>query len=119
MALTICDEMCKENITPRLIEQLALSLAMNEPNDLLPAENEIGHYWGNKIEWNQKINLLLLNNLLRNQTLEDLIEEVNEINFEKTPIRVKTSSTKLKLEKKLSKIFPIKTNVYITTANRK
>jgi len=118
LALTICDEMCKENITPRLIEQLALSLAMNEPIDLLAAENEIGHYWGNKIEWNQKINLLLLNNLLRNQTLEHLIEEVNEINFEKTPIRVKISSTKLRLGKKLSKIFPDKMNVYITSLNQ-
>ena len=118
VALKICDEMCKENVTPRLIEQLALSLAMNEPNDLLAAENEIGHYWGNKKTWNKKINKLLLNHLMRSLTLEHLIEEVKEMNFEKTPIWVKTSSTKLKLEKRLSKMFPDKMNLYITSKNQ-
>jgi len=119
LALTICDEMCKENVTPRLIEQLALSLAMNEPMELLAAENEIGHYWGNKKAWNKKINKLLLNNLMRNLTMEHLIDEVKEIKFEKTPIRVKTSSTRLKLEKKLSKIFPDKMHMYITSEHKK
>lgn len=119
LALTICDEMCKENVTPRLIEQLALSLAMNEPMDLLAAENEIGHYWGNKETWNIIINKLLLNNSMRNLPLEHLIKEVKEINFEKTPIRVKTSNTKLKLENKLSKIFPDKMHLYITSKNQK
>jgi lipopolysaccharide biosynthesis glycosyltransferase len=119
LALTICDEMCKENVTPRLIEQLALSLAMNEPMDLLAAENEIGHYWGNKKTWNKIINKLLLINLMRSLTLEHLIDEVKEIKFDKTPIRVKTSSTKLKLEKKLSKIFPDKMHMYITSENQK
>lgn len=119
LALTICDEMCKENVTPRLIEQLALSLAMNKPMDLLAAENEIGHYWGNKKTWNKIINKLLLNNLMRSLTLEHLIDEVKEINFEKTPIRVKTSSTKLRLEKKLSKMFPDKLHLYITSENQK
>lgn len=118
LALTICDEMCKENVTPRLIEQLALSLAMNTPTELLAAENEIGHYWGNKKAWNKIINKLLLNNLMKNLTLEHLIEEVKEIKFEKTPIRVKTSSTKLRLEKKLSKIFPDKMHMYITSEHQ-
>jgi len=91
---------------------------MNEPNDLLAAENEIGHYWGNKKTWNKKINKLLLNHLMRSLTLEHLIEEVKEMNFEKTPIWVKTSSTKLKLEKRLSKMFPDKMNLYITSKNQ-
>jgi hypothetical protein len=118
LALTICDEMCKEKVTPRLIEQLALSLAMNEPIDLLAANNEIGHYWGNKIEWNQKINLLLLNNLLRNRTLEHLIEEVKKIDFKETPIRVKMSTTRLRLEKQLFKILPDRMHTYITSVNQ-
>ena len=55
---------------------------------------------------------------MRSLTLEHLIEEVKEMNFEKTPIWVKTSSTKLKLEKRLSKMFPDKMNLYITSKNQ-
>lgn len=40
--------MCAEKVTDSLIEQFALSIATNEPNKLLSAENDIGHYWGIK-----------------------------------------------------------------------
>ena len=50
-ALDICDQMCKEKVTSRLIEQFALSIVLNQENTLLSAENNIGHYWGNKEKW--------------------------------------------------------------------
>ncbi|RYU77756.1 hypothetical protein, partial [Hymenobacter persicinus] len=45
LALTICDELSRQQVTPRLIEQFALSVALAETFGLQAARPHIGHYW--------------------------------------------------------------------------
>lgn len=116
--LEICDQMCANNVTKRLIEQFAFSIAMNDSVDLLSVENEIGHYWGNKKMWNNKISEFINNCFMKNLSLEQQIEKVTNINFEDIPIRIKIPNTRKRLEKKLYRLFPDKIKVYITKANK-
>ena len=77
LALEICDQMCANNVTRRLIEQFAFSIAMNDSTDLISAENEIGHYWGNKKMWDQTINEFLNDCFMENLSLEEQIQKAN------------------------------------------
>ena len=48
LALRLCDDMSRQQVTPRLIEQLALSVALAETGPLQAAAPYIGHYWSTK-----------------------------------------------------------------------
>lgn len=112
-ALEICDEMCSQEVTRRLIEQFALSLALSDQNNCLSTENIIGHYWATKKHWGEKIQALLLQNYLQQGGLDQLVGTV--LDFDKTslPIYSKTSNTRHRLMKLLEKIFPEKNLKYL------
>lgn len=118
LTLEICDQMCANNVTQRLIEQFAFSIAMNDSIELVSAENEIGHYWGNKKKWNHTINEFINDCFMRNLSLEQQIKKAATINFGEIPIRIKTPNTRRRLEKKLHKLFPNRGEIYITKANK-
>lgn len=113
LALDICDEMCVEKVTDRLIEQFALSIAMNEPSQLLSAEKEIGHYWGNKRMWNAKIIDFISNSYMKGLSTDDQIDEIKRVNFIDTPVRIRTPKTRERLIKKLHHFLPDKEKIYI------
>lgn len=117
LALNICDEMCADNVTRRLIEQFAFSVAMNEPVKLLAAENEIGHYWSNKEMWNARISEFICDNHMKNIPLEKQISEARQIIFEDIPVRIKKSNTRRRLQKIICNLFPEKGEIYIRKAH--
>lgn len=103
-AIQLCDEMCATDCPRRLVEQFAFSLSLKEKLNLMPAEAEIAHYWGNKPEWNQKIVEFFMRSTLSGYTLEQDIKRFNPNKFISLPIIYKEKSTKDKLIKLLNRI---------------
>lgn len=111
--LDICDAMLEQNVTRRLIEQLAFSLALSEFSELIPAEDHIGHYWGNKEQWNNFITNIFLCSYFSNQPLEVQIESIKAIDYTKIPINVKIPNTRNRLYNLVTKIFPDRDRKYL------
>ena len=53
-ALTACDTMCQSTMRPYFVEQFAMGLALTQSQRLFEAKDWFLHYWGNKMEWQQK-----------------------------------------------------------------
>lgn len=111
--LDICDAMLKENVIRRLIEQFAFSLALNEFSKLIPAKDHIGHYWGNKEQWNKFIIDSFLSSYFSNLSLKEIIEFMQSIDYTKMPVYVKVPSSRERLQRFIYKKFPIKTKKFI------
>jgi hypothetical protein len=105
LALQICDDMCAANVTRRLIEQFAFSVALSETNMLKPADRYFAHYWSNKSEWNLFANLFFAETQLLGLGIEESIENLESRRADFPPIKVKISSTKAKLNRLLDNIF--------------
>ncbi|MBE2894972.1 hypothetical protein [Spirabiliibacterium falconis] len=105
LALTICDEICATNCPRRLVEQFAFSLALNHVCPLQSCEHLIGHYWGNKAQWNQIAQMLLLTAFLHNETLEQMKVRFKQIPVSDIPIYVKSSSTEKRLIRFIKRCF--------------
>jgi len=103
--LNLCDNLCDEPIKLRLLEQLSFSLVLNKDFKLIPANNIIGHYWGNKLEWNSLINDFFIKSYLTKETLVEEVDRVKKMNLKETPVFVKTSSTSVRLKNIIDKLF--------------
>ncbi len=106
LALNICDNMLEANVTRRLIEQFALSVALSENGEMKPAENSIGHYWSNKEEWSFVIQRFIINSSLKNNSLETDIEDIKRFDFSKIAILKRIPNTQKRLKKLVSTWFP-------------
>lgn len=104
LALNVCDDMCKANVTPRLIEQYALSVALNHYYELKPADSFVGHYWGNKPDWNVVIDDFLINQYLKNHSLEQSVQDFESVALQAIPIYKHVSSKKPFFDNLLSKL---------------
>ena len=113
LTLGINDGMCADGVTRRLIEQFAFSVGLNEYSALKPADDIVGHYWGNKIGWNQIISHFLKECLMKNYTFNQIIEKVKEMDLTKNPIRVRESNTQRKLKNLIDNFFKNKKPLYI------
>jgi hypothetical protein len=113
LALAICDDMCAANVTRRLIEQFALSLALQETYGLAPAAKWIGHYWSNKEEWNGYISHFFLDSYLKGYTSKQDIDRMSNENYSQLPVRKIEKNTKIRLIRFLNKVFPPKEVSYI------
>jgi len=113
LTLDISDAMCADGVTRRLIEQFAFSLGLNEHSGLKPADHVVGHYWGNKNQWNTLISNFLKVAFMKHYSLEKIIKEVKEMDFTKIPIRVRESSTQRKLTKFVDSFYGDLKPVYI------
>ena len=113
LTLRINDAMCADGVTRRLIEQFAFSLGLNQYSELQPADHIVGHYWGNKIQWNDTISLFLRECLMKKYDLGTVIERVREMELTKMPIRIKESSTQRKLKNLIDKFYTNQRPVYI------
>lgn len=108
MALVICDNMLLAKVSRRLIEQFALSVAMSEFGIVKPASENIGHYWANKLEWNDVIQRFLADSFLGSRSLEQDITIVKQWDFAKTPVQKRVPNTQTRLKKLIDKLFPAK-----------
>ena len=115
LTLGINDAMCADGVTRRLIEQFAFSLGLNEYSALQPAYQVVGHYWGNKNEWNRIIDHFLKEIFMKNYSFREIVERVKEKDLTQIPIQVKESSTQKKLKNLIDKFFKNKKPVYVKT----
>ena len=113
LALAICDAICEENVANRLIEQFAFSVALNDTAKLSASESNIGHYWGNKNEWSDFINDFFLSSHLSNLSFEDEQHAIQNIDFTKLAVFIKTPNTRGRLVNFITKLFPDKHKEFI------
>ncbi|QKG52207.1 hypothetical protein [Hymenobacter sp. BRD67] len=114
LALSICDELCEQQVTPRLIEQFALSVALHETYPLHEARPYIGHYWSTKAEWNSVISTFFLESHLRNRTADEEVAALTKFDYRQMPIKKKVRSTQARLNSLVSMVFPPKQIEFIS-----
>ena len=119
LALRICDDMCAQQVTPRLIEQFALSVALAETYPMQEAKPYIGHYWSTKEEWNASISAFLLESHLKQRTLAAELEALADFDYQQLPVKKKTRNTQHRLNRLVSKLLPPREVEFITPPLKK
>lgn len=105
-ALALCDALCAAAVTPRLIEQYALSIALQETAGLEAAAPSVGHYWSNKDEWQRRLTLFLTEQHIRARSLDAEIAAAAAFDFRQIPIRRHVKNTRRRLEARLARWMP-------------
>lgn len=90
--LAICDGMLADKVRPKLIEQFAFSLRLQQQNLLHPVDHILGHYWGTKAQWDTAIQEYLSTAFMQGQELEDIIGTLDVNYWLQLPIYEKRSS---------------------------
>ncbi|GAB2478810.1 hypothetical protein GCM10011375_18140 [Hymenobacter qilianensis] len=106
LALRICDELCEQQVTPRLIEQFALSVALAETYTLRAARAHLGHYWSTKDDWNASISAFFLESHLKKRTVEAELAAMSTFDYQNLPIKQKVRNTQRRLENLVQRLFP-------------
>ena len=106
-ALTICDGILDLLGSTHVIEQYSFSVALQELTDMTEAQHFIAHYWGNKPEWEQWMNNLIVKAYMTKTSVDDVLmqmplEELCRV----APVYVRTPSTQKRLVKLVQKLFP-------------
>lgn len=112
LALQLTDEMCAAGVTRRLIEQFSFGVATNHYVPLQAADEWVGHYWGNKPQWNEVISTFLKQCYMKNLSLEQCLEELDLLNLKEYPVAVRNSSTQRKLKRLVDSFYKDKKAVY-------
>ncbi len=113
LTLGINDAMCEDGVTRRLIEQFSFSVGLNVYSPLKPADDIVGHYWGNKKQWNAIISDFLKECFMKNYSLSEIVEQVKEMNLTQHPIRVRESNTQRKLKNFVDKFYKNKKPIFV------
>lgn len=106
LALRICDDLSRQQVTPRLIEQFALSVALQETYPLQAARPYIGHYWSNKPEWNAGISAFLLASHLQGRSIEQDVAALTQFDWRAIPVRKMLKNTRWRLHHLVDRLFP-------------
>ncbi|WP_245174258.1 hypothetical protein [Gallibacterium genomosp. 3] len=113
LSLSICDEICATQCPRRLVEQFSFSMALNSEGKLQSCNHIIGHYWGNKTEWNEFIARFFTSILLKNLDYASMIIEFQKLNLKHIPIIKKYGSTSIRLHSLIDKIISPKEIVFL------
>lgn len=106
LALEICDGMLDDGAEPIVIEQYSLSISAYEHGGLVPAAQYIGHYWGNKNQWQSIIDDFMLRMHMTNASINESIENVrSQVDFCSIPVYKHYSSWRNTLYKKIDQLF--------------
>lgn len=111
-SLAICDGMLNDGANTFILEQYSTSVSMAEHTKLCAANDHIGHYWGNKREWEHLSALLLVRSLMCESTVEEELATVTHELLMSTPVYVHKSSTGDKLRRLINKFFPNRDHRY-------
>lgn len=111
-ALALCDALCEQQVTPRLIEQFALSVALSR-GGMAAADHVIGHYWSNKKGWNERIGQFFAESLLKGWGRKEQLEAVAAMDFSEVPVSVQTRNRHRRWVKRIDRWFPPKSEGYI------
>lgn len=112
LALELTDEMCAAGVTRRLIEQFSFGVATNHYSPLQPADSWVGHYWGNKPQWNEIITTFIKKCYMENLTLEESLQAIDQLPLHEYPIAVRNSSTQRKLKKLIDSFYKDKKAIF-------
>ena len=95
-AIELCDSYLETAAPPRLLEQLALRLALNKNQLLQEAQPYIAHYWSTKDLW-----IPYLDRWLGQQgpTFEQRLQAIDTLNLKAYPYWAKRSNTARRLRK--------------------
>ncbi|WP_040977060.1 hypothetical protein [Necropsobacter massiliensis] len=114
LALHACDEMCATTCPRRLVEQFAFSVALNHVGGLSACDNVIGHYWGNKTEWNRLIAEFFIKTQLQNLSLTQAVESLRTFDWQQIPLSKKQRNTNAQLKRVIDKLFKPKNIHYFS-----
>lgn len=112
-ALTICDSMLAENVERVVIEQYSLSISLYENTKLTEGDNCIGHYWGNKDEWERYAIELISRAYMEDLSIEEELSRINENDLYKMPVHIHHSSTAAKLCDFINGLFKDKDIIFV------
>ncbi len=87
--LVLCDRLCETDAPNRLLEQLAFSIVLSSDGCLSASSHCIGHYWGNKPEWNKYISRFLVASKLKNNSVVDDVAVITEQGIPNIPLYIK------------------------------
>lgn len=118
LALEICDAMCDQGVTRRLIEQFALSVSLHEVYGLQPAKNVIGHYWSNKESWKKEIEDFFIASNFKGYTIEETAQIIKDFDFNKIPVKMRVKSTNSRLTALVNKLYPAQDVEYANDTKR-
>lgn len=76
-ALRSTDEMCEADVTRWLIEQFSISQALSSTGKLKPADQWFAHYWGNKEELLQAINIFFTRTLKQMHSIDEAVASID------------------------------------------
>ncbi|OLY90888.1 hypothetical protein SAMN05444008_11757 [Cnuella takakiae] len=112
-ALQLCDELCDQGVTRRLVEQFSLSVALQRYYGLEPAAPFIAHYWSNKAAWDERINQFFTVGFFRHYDMQAMQEHMAQFDFTALPVKVIQKNTGLRLHRLVDKWFPNRETVFI------
>lgn len=113
MELGIIDDILDSGVDSFTIEQYATSVAMIEHGTLEEATPYVGHYWGNKEEWERIITTMLMRSYMQDGTPDDLLADIDDKLLRSAPIYIHKSDTAKRLRKLISRFFPDRNPQYI------
>ena len=118
LALRLCDSMLSTNPKyPSLLEQFSFSISLGEHAKLIAVDDCIGHYWGNKNQWNDLIGSFFITCYISSKSLQEQIDIVKNMKFDSIPIHVNTTATRIrygKLVNLVSHLLPKEEKKYVT-----
>ena len=114
LALDLCDEFCTMKVRRGFLEQFIVGLALRHVyGPIFPANRWIGHYWGTKFQWNNIIMSFFTQSILEKRTFEQDLAAMKAFDFSAPPLRMmKQRKWVKKLQRLLTKKFPLKTQKY-------
>ena len=113
LALSLCDGMLEDDVERIVIEQYSLSIALFEQTHLLECDQFIGHYWGNKSEWESIAYNLIANAHMKKMSLAEELEQLDFSKMDLPPIYIHRSNTGRRLKDVIDKLFKDKDKKYI------
>lgn len=105
----VTDTLNAANLRLHYTEQLAFTLVLQKETELYTAHEYVAHYFPNKKEWDENIKSFFAKCFLKNLTIEQLIAEYKNFEFD-IPIRRKKKGLNKRLSKFLDKILPERIN---------
>ncbi|MCK3658235.1 hypothetical protein A4G18_05815 [Pasteurellaceae bacterium Pebbles2] len=108
LSLQLCDEICATKCERRLVEQFSFSLALNHLVPLQACDQVIGHYWGNKSEWNAMIANFFVDAHFKQFSLAECVDLLAQKDWNALPLNKKQRNINRRLKAAVDYLFPAK-----------
>lgn len=113
LALQICDEMCAAGVPNRLVEQHALSLALNHVYTVGDSTPWIAHYWRNKEDWNAFLLAWIAEQQFKGKSFEEMLAGLAQLDVSQVPIIIRRKYTAEKWHRAVDWLFPPINHAYV------